>query len=144
MRKSILGAVAAAAAITAIGGAASASIPAPLDAIVPGSEVRRSTTFGDEWRSEVLKFHRDGTVTGNYQIRRSTLRAGAIEHREGRIRGSWTLEYGKLCVTGLGFAYKYKSCFHVSKRYGRGKEYSAIDVRTGDVWKTFIYPHAAF
>ena len=144
MRKTILGAVAAAAALSAIGGAASASIPAPLEAIVPGSEIRRNTTFGDEWRSEVLKLHKDGTVTGVYQIRRSTLRAGAVEMREGRIYGTWTVEYGKLCFYGKGFAQKYKNCFHVAKRYGSKKEYSAINVRTGDVWKTFIYPRHVY
>ena len=144
MRKAILGAVVAAAAVTAIGGPAAASIPAPLEAIAPGSEIRRSTTFGDEWRSEVLKLHRDGTVTGNYQIRRSTLRYGATEFREGRIYGRWTIEHGKLCMFGTGFQFKYKNCFSIAKRHGYGKEYSAINLRTGDVWKTFIYPHGVF
>ncbi|MHA1538074.1 MAG: hypothetical protein ACTSUD_11010 [Alphaproteobacteria bacterium] len=136
MRKTILGIAVAASALAA---PAMASAPIALDQLLPGSEVRRSIRFGGELRDDVLKLNPDGTVTGNWQVTRGISRHGGTHLSQGRIHGTWTLVKGTLCIQGTGLPYKYASCYAVSKTFGSKREYAATNVRTGDVWKMFIY-----
>lgn len=142
MRKIIL---AAAVASVAVSGLAAPVLASPHEdesfgAFIAGSEVRRNIRHGDQWRNDVLKFHPDGTVTGNYQIRRDQLAHHANEFREGRIYGRWSIEGGALCVFGHGFEYRHKTCYGISKKYGSRREFAATDLRTGEIWQMFIYP----
>lgn len=136
MRKTILGIAVAASALAA---PAMASAPIALDQLLPGSEVRRSIRFGGELRDDVMKLNPDGTVSGNYQITRDSVGYGGTEHRQGRIFGTWTLVNGTLCIQGTGLPYKRTSCYAITKTYGSKREFAATNVRTGDVWKMFIY-----
>jgi hypothetical protein len=139
MRKFIL---AAALAATAFAAPAMAHHPVALDALLPGSEIRRSISHGDEMRDEVLKLHADGSLTGNYQVTRSGLSRG-VEHRQGRIHGTWAIVQGKLCITGKGLSEGYKTCYSVTKGYHGKREFAAVNLRTGEIWKMFIFPHHA-
>ena len=136
MRKTILGVAVAASALAA---PAMASAPIALDQLLPGSEVRRTIRFGGELRDDVLKLKPDGTVTGSWLITRGTLHRGGTEHRQGRILGTWNLVNGSLCIQGTGLPYKHGSCYNITKKYGSKREFAATNVRTGDVWKMFIY-----
>ncbi len=136
MRKTILGIAVAASALAA---PAMASAPVALEQLLPGSEVRRSIRFGSELRDDVLKLNPDGTVTGNWQVTRGVSGYGGTEHRQGRINGYWTLVNGTLCIQGTGLPYKHGSCFSITKTHGSKREFAATNVRTGDVWKMFIY-----
>ena len=137
MRKFIL---AAAIAATALSLPAQASRPALLEGLLPGSEVRRSTSHGDEMRDEVLKLHPDGTLTGNYQVTRSGLKGGGVEHRQGRIHGVWAVVGGKLCISGKGLSEGYETCYHVTKSFAGKRQFAGVNVATGEIWKMFIYP----
>ncbi len=135
MRKTILGIAVAASALAA---PAMASAPIALDQLLPGSEVRRSIRFGGELRDDVIKLNPDGTVTGNWQVTRGVSHYGT-EHRQGRIHGTWNLVNGTLCIQGTGLPYKHGSCYSITKAHGSKREFAATNVRTGDVWKMFIY-----
>lgn len=135
MRKTILGIAVAASALAA---PAMASAPIALDQLLPGSEVRRSIRFGGELRDDVIKLNPDGTVTGNWQVTRGVSRSGT-EHRQGRIHGTWNLVNGTLCIQGTGLPYTHGSCYSITKTHGSKREFAATNVRTGDVWKMFIY-----
>jgi len=136
MRKFLLGAALAAATFAT---PALATPTVELDTLIPGSEVRRSISFGDEMRADVIKLNPNGTVTGNFEITRSGLKYGGVEHRQGQIVGTWTVERGSLCIQGRGLEYAHKSCYRITKKHGSRHEYAATDTRTGDIWQMFIY-----
>jgi len=117
---------------------ATAFKPVPLDVLLPGSEVRRSTSHGDEMRDEVLHLHADGTLTGNYEITRSGVKRG-VEFRQGRIYGVWTVRQGKLCIAGEGLSEGPKTCYRITKGPHGLREFAATNVRTGEIWKMFIH-----
>jgi hypothetical protein len=136
MHKIVLAAAVAALSVTM---PAKASSPSAL-VDLPGSEVRRSTTHGDERREEVLHLHGNGRLTGNYQVTRSSLLGGGVEFRQGRIHGRWRIVGDRLCIAGVGLSEGHRTCYHVAEA-GRGRrQFAATNVRTGEIWQMFIFP----
>jgi hypothetical protein len=132
-------ALAAAAVAISLAAPAAASSPSALVEL-PGSEVRRSTTHGDERREEVLHLHTNGRLTGNYQVTRSNLIGGGVEFRQGKIFGRWRIVSGQLCITGRGLSEGHRTCYRVDEARGGKREFAATNVRTGEIWQMFIYP----
>jgi len=137
MHKLLLAAAVAAATAMAAAAPALASSPGVLDRL-PGSEVRRSTSQGDERREEVLTLHRDGRLTGNYQVTRTGLPRGSVEHRQGRIHGSWEVVGDKLCIAGRGLSEGDASCYHLSKARAGRRQFAATNLGTGEIWRMFV------
>jgi hypothetical protein len=141
MKKSALAAVAAGISLVGLG----LSAPAMAASItfhehLTGSEIRRSITHGDHYREEVLHLHGNGRLTGNYQVTRSSLPGGGVEHRQGKIFGRWTLDGMRLCLAGSGLSEGPQSCYKLAKTYSGRRQYAAVNVRTGEIWQVFIYP----
>lgn len=137
MRKSLFAAAGLAALSFAVAApAASISFAEHL----PGSEVRRSTTQGDELREEVLHLYSDGRLSGNYQVTRPNLPGGGVEHRQGKIFGRWTLDGARLCLAGKGLSDGPESCYDLTKAHRGKRQYAAVNARTGEIWQVFIYP----
>lgn len=107
---------------------------------LPGSEVRRSTTHGDERRDEVLQLHTNGRLTGNFQVTRSNLPGGGIWHRQGSIHGKWTIAGGKLCIAGSGLSEGPRTCYNITKSHMGKRQFAATNLRTGEIWQMFVFP----
>ncbi|MEJ2121096.1 MAG: hypothetical protein P8Z76_10370 [Alphaproteobacteria bacterium] len=136
MSKLVLAAIAAT--ICAATPAAASSASALVD--LPGSEIRRSTNQGDEYREEVLHLHTNGRLTGNFQVTRSNLLGGGVEFRQGKIHGRWRIVGGRLCIAGAGLSEGPRTCYRVDETRGGKREFAGTNVSTGEIWQMFIYP----
>jgi hypothetical protein len=142
MRKKTLLAAAAVLSLSAVGLSAPAPAAAPgFNQHLTGSEIRRSTTHGDEYREEVLHLHGNGRLTGNFQVTRSNLPGGGVELRQGHIQGRWTQNGKQLCLAGSGLSEGPQSCYNLAKSYSGKRQYAAVNVHTGEIWQVFIYPN---
>ncbi|HUT51726.1 MAG TPA: hypothetical protein VM325_20545 [Alphaproteobacteria bacterium] len=119
-----------------------ANAAAPPSDLLAGSEIRRNVEFGGIQRYEVLRLAPDGSFTGVYETTRPVAR-GSEERRTGAVRGRWSLEGGALCFEGSGLEYAGRNCYRLSHGGYSKRQWSGVNVRTGDIWQFFIYPRGS-
>lgn len=123
-----------AAAASLLAGAAHAAFDR---AQIAGSEVYRTVRIGDQVRTEKLMLHRDGRLSGAW-VTSALIRDD--EHEDaGVIAGRWSVERGRLCLSGSGLPQAGKACMDLAKHGFSPLEYAGSDAN-GDRWQVFIHP----
>ncbi|MDJ0948126.1 MAG: hypothetical protein QNJ94_04320 [Alphaproteobacteria bacterium] len=128
--------------------AASIALPAAaaeIESILKGSTVHRSGRDGGDTRYDIWRLAPDGTLTGNFRVRRPATRTYYVI--EGDVNGRWSVQNDNLCVEAKGLeGYLIEGngveriCFEVRKGgFGRN-EYVATDTTNGKNWQVFVYP----
>ena len=80
----------------------------------------------------------DGTFSGIFEKSRPVSRGRSYKY-SGKIRGTWTVTDGRLCLQGSGLEHHGPNCYTISKGKYSANEYSGRDTKTGDHWAIFVY-----
>ncbi len=113
-----------------------------LDSLFAGSDVRRSQMFGgDDIRSDVWSFLKDGTYSGPFFIERLMWSDGGYIE-EGSSSGRWRIEGKRLCLSETPDGRRGEICFLMERTGGTTlhSEFTGTEVGTDRRWMFHVAP----